>query len=245
MLISIITVCFNSEKTVRNTIESVLNQTYNNVEYIIVDGLSKDKTVEIANEYTQAFADKGYLYRIISEKDNGIYDAMNKGIRMATGDIVGIINSDDWYELDALETVANTYSETPFDMFYADIRILKPNGSSFIKHSRYDRFPSSRHWNHPTTFITKKTYNECGLYACKSIYDDYDLILKIRRAGKKTVIVNKVLANFRTGGASNKKNLKDFIDRVKARYRYYHDNGYSSLYIVECLATEVAKLIIC
>ena len=130
-------------------------------------------------------------------------------------------------------------------MFYADIRIIKPNGSSFIKHSRYDRFPSSRHWNHPTTFITKKTYNECGLYACKSIYDDYDLILKIRRTGKKTVIVNKVLANFRTGGTSNKKNLKDFIDKVKARYRYYHDNEYSSLYIVECLVTEVAKLIIC
>jgi len=245
MLISIITVCFNSEMTIRNTIESVLNQTHGDVEYIIVDGASKDKTVEIANGYRQAFADKNYRYRIVSEKDNGIYDAMNKGIRMATGDIVGIINSDDWYELDALETVAKTYSETPFDMFYADIRILRQNGGSFIKHSRHDRFPSSRHWNHPTTFITKKTYDECGLYACKGIYDDYDLILRIRRAGKKIVIVNKVLANFRTGGASNKKNLKDFITRVKARYQYYHGNGYSSLYIVECLATEVAKLIIC
>ncbi len=245
MLISVITVCFNSEKTIRNTIESVLNQTYSDVEYIVVDGASRDRTVEIADEYKQAFAGKGYRYRIISEKDNGIYDAMNKGIRMAAGDIVGIINSDDWYEPNALETVAGTYSETPFDMFYADIRIIKPNGGSFIKHSRFDRFPSSRHWNHPTTFITKKTYDECGLYACKGIYDDYDLILRIRRAGKKTVIVNKVLANFRTGGASNRKNLRDFIDRVKARYRYYHDNGYSSLYIVECLATEVAKLIIC
>ena len=245
MLISIITVCFNSEKTIRNTIESVLNQTHGDVEYIIVDGASKDNTVEIVNEYRQAFADKNYRYRIVSEKDNGIYDAMNKGIRMATGDIVGIINSDDWYEPDALETVAKTYSETPFDMFYADIRILKQNGGSFIKHSRYDRFPSSRHWNHPTTFITKKTYDECGLYSCKGIYDDYDLILRIRRAGKKTVIVNKVLANFRMGGASNRKGLKAFMERIKARYRYYHDNGYSCLYIGECLATELAKLLIC
>ena len=155
MLISVITVCFNSEKTIRNTIESVLNQTYDNVEYIVVDGLSEDGTVQIAQEYEQRFADKGYRYKIISEKDNGIYDAMNKGIRTASGEIIGIINSDDWYEPKALETVANAYKATLFDMFYADLRIIRENGSSFVKHSRLEKYPSSRNWNHPTTFITK------------------------------------------------------------------------------------------
>ena len=245
MLISIITVCFNSEKTIRDTIESVLNQTYGEVEYIVVDGLSTDGTVQIAREYERKFADKGYRYQIISEKDNGIYDAMNKGIRNASGEIVGIINSDDWYEPDALETVANTYRQTPFDMFYADIRIIRENGSSFIKHSRLEKHPSSRNWNHPTTFITKKTYDECGLFSCKGFYDDYDLILRVRHAGKKIVIVNKVLANFRVGGVSNRKSLKACMARVKDRYRCYRDNGYSCLYYFECLATELAKLIIC
>ena len=245
MLISVITVCFNSEKTIRNTIESVLNQTYDNVEYIVVDGLSEDGTVQIAQEYEQRFADKGYRYKIISEKDNGIYDAMNKGIRTASGEIIGIINSDDWYEPKALETVANAYKATPFDMFYADLRIIRENGSSFIKHSRFEKYPSSRNWNHPTTFITKKTYDECGLFACQGFYDDYDLVLRIRHAGKKIVIVNELLANFRVGGVSNKKSLKACLNRVNDRYRCYHDNGYSCLYYVECLATELAKLIIC
>ena len=245
MLISIITVCFNSEKTIRDTIESVLNQTYGEVEYIVVDGLSKDNTVQIAREYERKFADKGYRYQIISEKDNGIYDAMNKGIRNASGEIVGIINSDDWYEPDALETVATTYRQTPFDMFYADIRIIRENGSSFIKHSRLEKHPSSRNCNHPTTFITKETYDECGLFSCKGFYDDYDLILRVRHVGKKIVIVNKVLANFRVGGVSNRKSLKACMARVKDRYRCYRDNGYSRLYYMECLATELAKLIIC
>ncbi len=245
MLISVITVCLNSEKTIRGTIESVLNQTYGDVEYIVVDGLSKDRTVQVAREYEQRFADKGYRYTVVSEKDNGIYDAMNKGVRSASGEIVGIINSDDWYERDALESVAKTYHETPFDMFYADLRIIRENGGSFIKRSRLEKHPSSRNWNHPTTFITKKTYGECGLFACKGFYDDYDLVLRIRRAGRRIVILNKVLANFRVGGVSNRKSLKACLDRVKDRYRCYRDNGYSCLYYVECLATEFAKLLIC
>ena len=104
MLVSIITVAYNSEKCIRKAIESVLNQTYPHIEYTIVDGLSKDNTVAVAKEYEEKFQEKGYTYRIVSEKDNGIYDAMNKGIRMATGELIGMINSDDWYEPIAVET---------------------------------------------------------------------------------------------------------------------------------------------
>ena len=104
-LISIITVCFNSSKTIRQTIESVLNQTYTNIEYILVDGKSTDNTVAIIEEYAPQFTAKGIVYRWVSEPDAGIYDAMNKGIKLATGEWIGIINSDDWYELDACENM--------------------------------------------------------------------------------------------------------------------------------------------
>lgn len=244
MLVSIITVCYNSAQTVSKAIESVLNQTYPNVEYTIVDGLSKDNTVEIAESYVEAFRQKGYTYRIVSEKDSGIYDAMNKGIRMASGVLVGMINSDDWYEPIAVETAVKAYQEEPYDVFYGDINLIRSNGSIIVKRSRLDRFPSSRHWNHPTTFITKKAYDEVGLYRNETIYDDFDLILRMRRAGKKVAIRNVVLANFKTGGVSNEKSIKKCIHRIKLRYRYYRNNGYSPLYIIECAAMEVAKLIL-
>lgn len=244
MLVSIITVCYNSAQTVRTAIESVLNQTYPNIEYTIVDGLSTDDTVEIAQSYEEAFRQKGYTFRIVSEKDSGIYDAMNKGIRMASGELVGMINSDDWYEPIAVETAVAAYQEESYDLFYADINLVRSNGTVMVKKSRLDRFPSSRHWNHPTTFITKKAYDEVGLYRCETVYDDFDLILRMRRAGKKVAIKNVVLANFRTGGISNTKSIKKCIGRIKMRYQYYRNNGYSPLYIVECVAMEVAKLIL-
>ena len=100
MKVSIITPCLNSETTIRDTIESVIRQSYQNMEYIIVDGGSTDRTVEIIEEYMDVFAGR---LRYISEKDNGIYDAMNKGIQRASGSVIGIINSDDWYEPEAVE----------------------------------------------------------------------------------------------------------------------------------------------
>jgi len=244
MLVSLITVCYNSEKTIRHTIESVLKQTYPYVEYIIVDGLSKDNTLKIVHEYEDKFKEKGYLFRIISEKDNGIYDAMNKGIRLATGKLVGIINSDDWYEPIAVETAVNTYEEDPYDMFYADINLIKANGTIMVKHSKHDKFPTSRHWNHPTTFVSKNVYDELGTFRCEGIHDDFDFILRVRKAGKKTVIKNIVLANFRTGGASNDKSLKKCYRRCMDRYRCYKNNKYSPLYFIECVAIEAVKFVL-
>lgn len=244
MLVSIVTVCYNSEKTIRETIESVLNQTYTNIEYLIIDGKSSDNTLGIVNEYKEAFEQKNIQYRIVSEKDNGIYDAMNKGIHLASGEIIGILNSDDWFEKNAVETVVNTYRETPFDYFYADIRLIKKDGSIIIKRSRKDKIVSSRHWNHPTSFVTKETYGELGVFNCKEIYDDFEFYLRVRKAGKKMVIKNEVLANFRVGGVSNEKSLKKCIKRCGIKYRCYKSNGYSPLYWIECVAMEFAKLIL-
>lgn len=247
-LISIVTPSFNSEKTIYTTIESILKQTYPQIEYIIVDGNSADGTVGIAESYREALEKRGISYQIISEPDRGIYDAMNKGIRRAKGELIGIINSDDWYEENALQRVAEVYEKNPFDMFYADLRIWQEdvNGNlkeKMIKHSRLRKLVVSRDWNHPTTFITKEVYQKFQ-YKLESVHDDWDLVLRIRKAGLKIVILNEVLADFRMGGASNEKNLKKCIKRGKARYRIYRNNGYSRWYWFECVAIEVVKWIL-
>ncbi len=245
--ISVITPTFNSGKTFRKTIESVLNQTKAPCEYIVVDGASTDDTLQILEEYREQFEKKGIDLRILSEKDNGIYDAMNKGTQMAKGDIVGIINSDDWYETNALETVARTYETQPFDLFYADLRIWTegPDGElkeKLVKHSRLRTPVVSRDWNHPTTFLTREMYG-IYQYKCESLHDDWELILRMRKDNRKVVVVNEVLANFRMNGVSHEKSLGKAVARGKARYKAYVDNGYSKFYFFECIAIELAKWI--
>lgn len=237
--VSIITVCYNSESVIANTMESVLNQDYSNIEYIIVDGKSSDSTMQIIPKYKERFENKGIEFKAISEPDQGIYDAMNKGISMATGDVIGLINSGDWYESCAVSTMTDYYIKYGFDMFYADLRILR-KGKSMIKKAKLQNYVTSRDWNHPTTFITKETYQNFR-YACRGIYDDWDLVLRIRRSGRKIVICNKVLANFTFGGISNRKSVKDAWRRFKERYKIYLDNGYSKWYIFECLLMETVK----
>lgn len=244
MLVSIVTVCFNSEKTIRRTIESVLNQTYTDIEYLIIDGKSRDHTLEIINEYRDCFAQHHMSIRVVSEKDNGIYDAMNKGIRLAKGDIVGIINSDDWYEPDAIQTVVESYQKYKFDYFYADINLVKEDGRVIVKHSKMDKLISSRHWNHPTCFVTKALYEEVGVFRCQGIHDDFDFFLRVRRADKKILIKNKVLANFSVGGVSNDKSIKKCRKRCHDRFVCYTNNGYSRMYLIECVAIEAAKFIL-
>ena len=243
ILVSITTVTFNSEKTIRDTIESVLNQTYTNIDYIIVDGLSKDNTVEIAKSYEDKFRAKGMTYRIISEKDNGMYDAINKGISMANGVIVGNINSDDWYEKDAVEKVVKCYQDTKFDLMYADLRMIYADGRTKVKRSKKGLITTSRGWNHPTQFGTKELYMK-EKYKLESLHDDFDLLLRVKRSGYKIVILNEILANFRMEGMSHDKDLRKAVARGRARYNIYRNNGYSRLYIIECVAIEAAKWIL-
>lgn len=241
--ISIVTVAYNSEKTIHKAIESVLNQTYAPFEYIIVDGKSKDHTVDVAESYREKFEKRGIRYRIISEKDKGIYDAMNKGIAMAEGEVIGMINSDDWYETNALEVVAETYQNEKFDMMYADLNLVKENGSVIVKKAKMRKYITSRDWNHPTTFIRKAIYNVMQ-YDLSNLYADFDMMIAIRKKGYKVVIVNKVLANFATGGVSNEKKISSMISRIKDRYAVYRKNKYSRLYWFECVAIELAKFVL-
>lgn len=241
--ISIVTVSFNSAETIRDTVRSVLTQTRAPYEYIVVDGASSDGTADIVRGYEEEFAKKGIALTVLSEKDNGMYDAMNKGIALATGDIIGIINSDDRYEDCAVETVADAYERSPFDLFYADVRMVLPDGRSFVKHSRDRSYATSRDWNHPTTFITRKMYDRYK-YRNETIHDDYDLILRLKRDHAKVCVVNKVIADFTMNGISHKRSIRSAISSIKIKYAIYRKNGYSRFYIFECVAVEIGKLII-
>jgi glycosyltransferase involved in cell wall biosynthesis len=237
--VSIITVCYNSEAHIEKTMNSVLNQDYNHIEYIIIDGKSTDNTMKKVNSYESKFKKRGFDFIVLSEADGGIYDAMNKGVSLATGEIVGLINSDDWYETNAISCMVNTYKTNRFDMFYADLRIWR-GSRTMIKKARFRKLVTTRDWNHPTTFITRETYKEFR-YACKGIYDDWDLVLRIRNKGKKIVICNKVLANFSFGGVSNQKSIKKVCERIKEKFGIYRRNGYSRWYLMECILMETAK----
>ncbi|MCR4908566.1 MAG: glycosyltransferase [Lachnospiraceae bacterium] len=243
MLCSIITVCLNAEKTIARTIESVLNQTDPEIEYIIMDGLSTDRTLEIAESYREAFAEKGYDYIIHSGPDNGIYDAMNLGICRAKGKLIGIINSDDWYESDAVQTMKALYSDGGFDLAFADVRMHMTNGRTFIKRARLRKYVTSRDWNHPTQFVRREVYDRFR-YRCENISDDMDFYFRVRAAGYKIRIVNRVLANFRMGGVSSRIPLSEVGERIKRRYRIYRNNGYSRFYLFECIGFEVIKFIL-
>lgn len=192
-------------KTIAHTIESVLAQTYDDIEYWIIDGKSSDGTVALAESYCNAMEQKGIIYHILSEPDGGIYDAMNKGIRLATGDVIGIINSDDWYEPNAVGTAVHTFEKTGCDLMFADIRMYKADGSTFVKkHDCAD-------FRHQETGIIRQRLSKRN--CTKSIHFEIKAFmmimafLQMQSQKRKIVIVDQILANFHMGGASNHKDL--------------------------------------
>jgi len=243
MLVTILTAAFNSEATIARTIESVLNQTYDNIEYIIIDGASKDETVKIAKSYQQVFNDTpGRNLKIISEPDNGMYDALNKGAERAHGEIVGQINADDWYEPDAVKTMADLFEKEHYDVAWGSIRIKKDSGD-MIKHAKIGKFWTTSHWCHPGMFSRKNILLEHP-YALETMYDDFDYITAIKMAGKKIVTLDKVVSNFSFGGMSTQKSLKEVKRRVNVTYGIYQKYGMSRLYWFHRVAVEMAKYIL-
>lgn len=245
MLVTIISVAFNSEKTIARTIESILKQTYSNIEYIIVDGASKDNTVNIAESYRKFFDQKnGRSLRIVSEPDKGMYDALNKGAKLAHGDLVGQINTDDWYENDAVETMVKLYYQKQYDVAWGSIRIKKKSGD-MIKHAKIGRFWTTTGWCHPGMFSKRKVLLEYP-YALETMYDDFDFITAVRQAGKNIVTVDKVVSNFTfgEGGQSTKKSLSELKRRVDITYSIYRKYGMSRFYWFHRVALELAKYIL-
>lgn len=191
-----------------------------------------------------AFRNRGIDFRIVSEPDKGIYNAMNKGVSMATGDVIGILNAGDWYEPDTLERVSAAFADTDCDLLFGNIRMYRTDGSSFIKKARQRKFQTSRDWNHPTTFV-KSDIIKANPFRELGIHDDYGFYLQMRRQNRKIITLDDTLANFRMGGASNHKNIRAALKRIRDRYKYcYRINGYSRWYLVECVAIEAAKLLL-
>ena len=240
MLVTILTVAFNSEKTISKTMESVLNQTYKNIEYIVIDGASSDRTAEVARSFQSAFDEReGRTLRVISEPDKGMYDALNKGARLAQGELVGQINADDWYEPDAVETMVSLYEKEHYDAAWGSIRIKKPTGD-MIKHAKIGKLWTTTGWCHPGMFSRRETLTDIE----ESMYDDFDYITSVYRAGKKVITLDQVISNFSFGGMSTKKSLKEVKRRVGLTYNIYRKYGMSRLYWFHRWAMELAKYIL-
>lgn len=228
MKFTIVTATYNSGKTVRDTIESVLRQTYTDYEYIIKDGGSKDNTLEIVREYEPKFGGK---MRIVSERDNGIYDAMNKGFQMATGDVLMLINSDDLFARnDAVELVAKEFENHPeTDGVYADLYYVSQNNINNVvrvwktgeqKTMRYGWLPA-----HPTFYVKRECYEKYGYFKLNyPLAADFELMLRfVERYGIKLTYLPEHLVKMRLGGATSK-NLTNIYKQDVETIRAFKEN---------------------
>lgn len=213
--VSVITVCYNSAETIEATIRSVVSQDYNNIEYIIVDGKSSDNTSHILEKY------KGQVSKIISEKDEGIYFAINKGIAAATGDIIAILHADDFYASNqVIYSVVKIFNDKQTDTVYGDLQYV----------DRYETLKVTRHWKageyipglflkgwmppHPAFFVRKTCYEKYGVYNTQlKSAADYELMLRLlHKHSCSTTYIPEVLVKMRVGGKSN----RTLLNRIKA-----------------------------
>lgn len=205
MKVSIITVVYNNETTIAEAITSVLDQTYKHIEYIVVDGASKDRTVEII----KGFADR--IDTFVSEPDHGIYDALNKGVRLATGDIVAILHSDDLYaENDTVEKVVAKFQEG-VDGIYGDlVYVMKNDPAKVFRYWRGREYKPEllvQGWMpaHPTLFLRREVYERFGGFDTGfKIAADYDFILRVFSGNVNIRYLPELVYKIRLGGASNK-----------------------------------------
>jgi glycosyltransferase involved in cell wall biosynthesis len=217
--ISIITVCFNAGKTIEKTIQSVLSQTYENIEYIIIDGMSKDNTLEIINRYRHKMA------QLVSEKDQGMYDALNKGITLATGDIVGILNADDVFASNNIVTeIGNSFKNSDADAIIADVAFINKGGNII-------RSYSSKHWNpnkfvwgfmppHPSFYCKRALFSRLGYYRSDfQIAADYELLIRfIYKSKIKYIYLPLLMVLMNVGGKSTNGIKSNIVINKEIKY---------------------------
>lgn len=237
--ISIITISYNSGKTIEKTIQSVISQNYDNLEYIIIDGGSSDETMDIVNKYKESIS------YVVSEPDKGISDAFNKGIKASTGEIIGIINSDDLLLPNALETINESYSEC-IDVYVGGLRIFNPvsmNVDIAYPSTVYSVNSRAMIVCHPSTFITRSSYKKFGVYKTDFRYMmDSDLLIRLSQGGARFKKIDTVLAQFTCGGVTDNVNLKK---SMKEYSMMLLDNGASRkvmyLFVVRAFVYALIK----
>ena len=225
--ISIITVCYNSAKTIEDTILSVINQTYNNIEYIIVDGLSTDNTLEIVNKYQDKIA------KVVSEKDAGLYDAINKGIGLATGEIIANINSDDFYiDNNVIADVVAKMEDEKSDTLYADLYYVDEIDTNKVTRNwvsgAYKKGMFYKGWMppHPTFFVRKSVYDNYGKFNLKlKSAADYEIMLRFIHKHECSIsYLPRVVVRMRVGGVSNS-SLKNRLKANREDKKAWEMNG--------------------
>ncbi len=247
MKVSIITVCFNSADTIEQTIRSVLCQTYSKIEYVIVDGDSTDGTLQIINKYRDSIS------QLISEKDSGIYDAMNKGIKLATGNIIAILNSDDVYvDSTVVGQMVNFMETTLADAAYSNLVYVDRDDTGRIKRfwspGEYKEGAFLKGWTipHPTFFCRRDIFEKFGLYNNTfRIAADFELMMRFVEKHKiKVGYLPKVIVKMRTGGKANI--LNSIIRGNMEIFRALRINEFhlSPLFFISKPITKISQLII-
>ncbi len=240
-LISIVTACLNSEKTIESTMESILSQTYQNWEYIIKDGGSNDRTLDIVNSYKNRFGDR---LRIIQEKDHGMYEAMNQGVAACNGEMIGIINSDDYYSPNTLELVAEEYARqtSPYLVVIGDMERVSESGELIYRyHFTQDMVDNKSCFGHPSMFAAKKVYEKIGMYdtSYKLAADGEWQYRAMEDEAVLVVLVPQVFNHMREGGASDNPKYRWKWFKERSRMRLDHHKGTK----VKIYLSELKKVI--
>ena len=246
MKISIITITYNSAKTIQRALESVQSQTYQDIEHVIVDGASKDGTRELI----EAYAKKHTNVRWISEPDKGIYNALNKGIHLATGDVIGFVHSDDiLYAPDSISHIAEAFAQQDIQVVYGDLQYVR-EGKVTRRWRSNDFNPASLKYGwmppHPTVYVRREVYEQVGKYdEWFRISADYDMMIRIFQAGYRTHYIPSVLVCMETGGASNK-NTKARLSKTQEDYIVLKKNNVGAGFLtVACKQLRKIKQFIC
>lgn len=235
MKVSIITSCFNRETTIRDAIESVISQNYPNIEYIVIDGASNDKSIEIIKQYQQ------YISKFISEKDKGMYEAINKGIKQATGDIIGLVHSDDFlYSKDTITHIVQQFEKTGSDLiygnglfidFYDTNKIIRnwKSGTYSKKKIRYGWLPL-----HPTVYIKRSCFEQLGLYdeSFKIAADSDFLIRYLYEGNLKISYLDEYIIKMRMGGLST--NPQKIKQKWAEDLKLYRNHGFMPFFTLGC-----------
>lgn len=248
MTISIITATYNSGATLRDTCDSILNQSYRDIEYIVVDGQSKDNTLDIIREYEPRF---GGRMKWISEPDKGLYDAMNKGIAMATGDVIGILNSDDFYaDSEVLAIIAKGIEE--IDAVYGNLDFVNSEDTQITVRqwigSQYRQGAFLKGWHpaHPTFYVRKKCYDTFGAFDTSfDVSADFELMLRfIEKAQITNKYIPHTFVKMRMGGESTG-SIRKIITGNKNVLRAFRKNGFrvSPFYVILRLAPKAINII--